>query len=70
MQTLSMLRERIRTMSRHFNAPHPDRKGRHTYSKKRKSRDADRYGVFTNGKQDSPDKVAGKTVMYPREEIK
>ena len=57
-------------MSRHYNTLHPDRKGRGNYSTRHKSATADRYGRFDNGRQISSDKVAGKSIWYPREEIK
>jgi hypothetical protein len=56
-------------MSRKYNTPHAERAGRKSYSKRGKSRRADKYGVFTNGRQDSPDKVAGATLTYPRDEV-
>lgn len=54
-------------MPRRYNTLHPDR-SKSTYSLKRKSDRADRYGNFDNGVQKSADHVAGKTLWYPVEE--
>ena len=38
------------------------------YGRKAKGLTADRYGRFDNGRQISPDKIAGKTIWYPEKE--
>lgn len=48
-------------MSRRHNCPHPERAGRHTYSKKGKYASQDKYGYYENGEQKAVDKIAGKT---------
>jgi hypothetical protein len=40
------------------------RSGKSSYSVKGKSTSRDRYGKFTNGRQDTPDVVAGRTLHY------
>lgn len=54
-------------MSRPFNCPHPERAGRHTYSKRKKSVIADKYGYYENGEQKAVDKIAGKTSRQSRD---
>jgi len=38
------------------------RTGRGSYSLKRKSESRDRYGKFTNGRRDTADVIAGRTL--------
>jgi hypothetical protein len=47
-------------MTRHYNVPHS--RGLSTYSKKGKGRNADKYGVFSQGAQQSQDRIAGKAI--------
>lgn len=39
-----------------------------SYGRKRKAEGADKYGEFDNGRQRTPDRIAGHTLWYPREE--
>lgn len=54
-------------MTRPFNTPHPDRAGRHSYSQRKKSLVADKYGYYEQGVQKAPDKIAGKTSIQRRD---
>jgi hypothetical protein len=44
------------------------RTGRGTYSRQKKGREADRYGTWNQGVQQTADVICGRTLVYGRKE--
>lgn len=56
-------RRESQEMSRKHNTKHS--RNQTSYALERKGHRADRYGRFDNGRQISPDNIAGRSIWYP-----